>query len=244
MRYITTTIILFIMIFSILLSACRSETSTGKESDDVISEPTNSPLTYDLPSPETGGHVSVEEALNSRRSRRNFQDTALSIEHLSQILWAAYGISDGDRLRTAPSAGALYPLEIYVLVGNITGVEPGVYLYVPGEHKIIRTLDSDIRAELSDAALSQDMVRDAPMSVVYTAVYDRITERYGERGRDRYVLIEIGHSAQNIYLQAEALGLGTCAIGAFTDETVSALLELPEYATPLYIMPVGHRPQE
>ena len=210
------------------------------ESEIGISESTNSPLVYFLPPPQTEGLVSVEEALYRRRSRRNFRDTALSKEQLSQILWAAYGISEGGRLRTSPSAGALYPLEIYVVIGNVTGIKPGVYRYVPEEHKIIRTLDGDVRSELSAAALNQTMVRDAPISVVYIAIFDRVVARYGERGRERYVFMEIGHSAQNVYLQAEAMGLGTCAIGAFIDEVVSELLKLPANETPLYIMPVGY----
>ena len=214
--------------------------STEREDDVIMPETANSPLIYFLSPPQTEGLVSVEEALYTRRSRRNFRDTALSKEQLSQILWAAYGISEGGRLRTSPSAGALYPLEIYVVIGNVTGIEPGVYRYVPEEHKIIRTLDGDVRNELSAAALNQTMVRDAPISVVYIAVFDRVIGRYGERGRERYVFMEIGHSAQNVYLQAEAMGLGTCAIGAFTDERVSELLELPADEAPLYIMPVGY----
>ena len=189
----------------------------------------------------------MEKALANRRSRRNFQNKELSAEQLSQILWAAYGItrpSDNQALRgglrTAPSAGALYPLEIYVVVGNVKGIEAGVYKYVSQEHKIVRTIDRDIRGELSAASLNQGMIKDAPVTVVYTAVFGRVIPRYGDRGRERYVFMEIGHSAQNIYLQAEVLGLGTCAVAAFTDSRVSELLRLPEEESPLYIMPVGY----
>jgi len=143
-------------------------------------------------------------------------------------------------LRTTPSAGASFPLEIYVVIGNVTGIEPGVYWYDSENHKIIRTIDRDVRAELRNAALGQAMLRDAPVTIVFTAVYERITARYGERGRLRYVYMEIGHSAQNVYLQAEALGLGTCAIAAFHDDRVSALLQLPADEAPLYLMPVGY----
>jgi SagB-type dehydrogenase family enzyme len=204
-------------------------------------------LTYILPAPALDGNVSVESALANRRSRRNFQDKPLSVEQLSQILWATYGITQPmpqpslrGGLRTTPSAGASYPLEIYVVIGNVTGIEPGVYRYVSEEHKIIRTIDRDVRAELRDAALGQAMLRDAPITVVFAAVYERITARYGERGRLRYVYMEIGHSAQNVYLQAEALGLGTCAIAAFHDDRVSAVLQLPADEAPLYLMPVGY----
>ena len=201
----------------------------------------NSPLTYALPLPVTEGDVSVEEALASRRSRRSYQDRALSAEQLSQILWAAYGITEPGRgYRTSPSAGALYPLEIYVVVGNVAGIEAGLYKYDAEGHKITRTIDGDIRDGLSAAALNQAMIRSAPVTVVYTAVFSRITGRYGERGRERFVYMEIGHSAQNVYLQAEALGLGTCAVGAFTDGRVSEVLSLAADEEPLYMMPVGY----
>jgi len=218
----------------------NAEADLDEKGDITMLKTENSQLTYFLLPPETEGTISVEQALYTRRSRRNFNNTALQVEQLSQILWSAYGISDGNRLRTSPSAGALYPLEIYVVIGNVTGIEPGVYKYDSNEHKIIKTIDGDIREELSAAALNQRMVNEAPITVVYIAVFDRITERYGERGRDRYVFMEIGHSAQNVYLQAEALGLGTCAIGAFADDSVSQLLDLPADEVPLYMMPVGN----
>ena len=227
------------------LTGCYSKASANQNTNTTLTKIENSPLTYILPAPKTNGKVSVEKALADRRSHRDFQNKGLSAEQLSQILWAAYGITQPvarlrGGLRTTPSAGALYPLEIYVVVGNVTGIETGVYKYVSQEHKLIRTIDKDVRNELSAAALGQAMVRDAPVTVVYTAVFSRITERYGERGRERYVYMEIGHSAQNIYLQAEALQLGTCAIGAFTDRGVSKLLQLPAEKEPLYLMPIGY----
>ena len=124
------------------------------------------------------------------------------------------------------------------MVGNVTGIEPGVYRYISQEHKIIRTIDRDVRGELTMAALGQSMIRDAPITVVYTGVLSRLTGRYGQRG-ERYMWIEVGHSAQNVYLQAEALGLGTCAIGAFMDSGVTNVLRLPAEEEPLYLMPVG-----
>ena len=203
---------------------------------------------YVLPAPETDGDMSLERVLADRRSRRNFSDTALSAEQLSQILWAAYGISEtvSDNpllrggLRTAPSAGALYPLEIYAVVGNVTDIEAGVYKYDSQEHMIVKTIDRDVRQELSTVTLGQSMVSTAPVTLIYCGVLDRLADRYGQRGRERYVFMEIGHSAQNVYLQAEALGLGACAVGAFTDAGVSELLELPEGEDPFYLMPIGH----
>jgi len=238
MKHITS---LCCLIALLIFSSHVSNTPADRESSTALSKMENSSPSYILPSPETAGDISVEEALANRRSRRDFQDKELSAEQLSQILWAAYGITEPSRgLRTAPSAGALYPLEIYVVVGDVTEIEPGVYKYDPGEHKITRTVDRDIREELSVAALNQAMIRNAPITVVYTAVFSRITERYGERGRERYVFMEIGHSAQNIYLQAEALGLDTCAIGAFTDSRVSELLSLSAEEEPFYFLPVGY----
>ena len=238
MKNISKTVSL-ILLFTVLILSVACQDETGNEIKAEYKNDTEAD-THFLPPPNTEGTISVEEALYTRRSRRNFQDIALDIGQLSQILWSAYGITDGNRLRTSPSAGALYPLEIYVVIGNVADIEPGVYKYDSDEHKIIKTIDGDIREELSAAALNQKMVNEAPITVVYIAVFDRITEKYGERGRERYVFMEIGHSAQNIYLQAEALGLGTCAIGAFTDDSVSQLLDLPEDEVPLYMMAVGY----
>jgi len=202
--------------------------------------------TYALPIPEFDGNISLETALESRRSRRNFQDKAISLEQLSQILWAAYGITSPNSnsesrggLRTTPSAGALYPLEIYVIVGNIENLAPGVYKYISETHEIMRVIDGDIRSELSEAVVNSNMVLEAPITIFYSAIFDRTTDTYGERGRN-YVYIELGHSAQNIYLQVETLGLGTVAVGAFTDDEVKRILKLPANETPLYIMPIGY----
>jgi len=200
---------------------------------------------YVLPTPQNDGNMSVEEALASRRSRRNFQDKALSMEQLSQILWAAYGITlpmpdrSGGGFRTTPSAGATFPLEVYVAVGNVYGLSPGIFQYNSENHTLIRLSNNDIRQELSNAALGQRMVANAPATIFYTAVMPRITERYGERGI-RYAYMELGHSAQNVYLQAEALGLGTVAIGAFDDNMVRAIFSLASGEYPLYLMPIGY----
>jgi SagB-type dehydrogenase family enzyme len=210
---------------------------------------TDTPLTYILPEPVLEGDMSVEEALYNRRSRRDFEDRAISIEQLSQILWATYGISDGRGFRTAPSAGAMFPLEIFVVVGNVEGIEAGVYRYIPQEHKIVRTANGDVRRELTQAALGQRMIQEAPVTIVHTAIMSRTTSRYGEVQGRRYVYMEVGHSAQNVYLQVEALGLGTCAVGAFIDIYISGAGDVPCIREllgisggdeePLYLMPIG-----
>ena len=238
---------LFCLVLFLAFPVWNSITSGNAANSDVLTQVEGQRLTYILPLPRTDSDISVEKALANRRSHRSFQDRALSAEQLSQILWAAYGVTlsrpghPGLRggLRTTPSAGATYPLEIYAIVGNVEGIEPGVYRYISGEHKIVRVVDRDVRNELSEAALGQRMVRDAPVSIFYSAVFNRTTGRYGERGY-KYVYIEVGHSAQNVYLQAEALGLGTCAIGAFTNSRVMQALRLPANEEPLYIMPIGY----
>ncbi|MFN3804305.1 MAG: SagB/ThcOx family dehydrogenase [Pyrobaculum sp.] len=199
-----------------------------------------------LPYPKLKGVVSVEEALANRRSIREYRDEPLTLEELGQLLWAAYGISEITHgLRTAPSAGAQYPLEVYVVVkeeGVKTGegyLTPGVYHYSPHTHSLSLIKTGDFGKELYHAALEQEWVLTAPVLIVFTAVYQRTVRRYGERGRVRYVPMDLGHAGQNVYLQATALGLGTVAVGAFYDDKVREILSLPEREVPLYIMPVG-----
>ena len=204
-------------------------------------------LSYVLPSPKTEGEASVEKILANRRSRRQFRDAAMSIEQLSQILWAAYGVTNPKTpnllrggLRTTPSAGGLYPLEIYVAVGNVEGVEVGVYKYISQDHTIVRTIDKDIREELGEAAFGQGSIKCAPVTLVYCAIFGRTTGKYGARGNERYVFMEIGHFAQNVYLQAEALRLGACSIGAMLDEKICETLKPAAEEKPLCLMPVGY----
>ncbi|MCL2362786.1 MAG: SagB/ThcOx family dehydrogenase [Defluviitaleaceae bacterium] len=198
---------------------------------------------YTLPEPSLYGVMSVEEAMQNRRSRRNFRDEALSIDQVSQLLWAAYGITlphrVGGGFRTTPSAGATFPLEVYIVAGNIVGMYPGVFRYDSERHMLVRLHEGDIREELADAALGQRSVAQAPAVIFYSSVMQRITTHYGDRGV-RYAYMELGHSAQNVYLQAEALGLGTVAIGAFWDYRLSDIFRLEEGEVPLYLMPVGY----
>jgi SagB-type dehydrogenase family enzyme len=236
-RFLLVAMLLF---FVVAFSACENYADSPSTIRMEQSE-----VTYILPAPRTAGEMSVEQALSERRSRRNFQDTAISAEQLSQILWAAYGITqprpDAQRggLRTTPSAGAIFPLQIYVVIGNVEGIEPGVYRYISEEHKIVQIVAGDVRNALADAALGQNSVRNAPAIVAYSADFAVMLPRYGERGI-MYTYIEVGHSAQNVYLQAEALGLGTVAVGALVDDDVAEVLNLPENETPLYLMPFGY----
>lgn len=192
-----------------------------------------------LPKPKYKSEISIEEAILKRRSIRTYKDIPLSIYELSQLLWSAQGITEKRLgLRTAPSAGATYPLEIYIVVGKVTNLESGIYRYNPEKHEIILLYRGDKRIELSNAALGQSSVKFAPITIVITAIYERTTKIYGERGI-RYVHMEAGHVAQNIYLQCVSLNLGTVSIGAFKDEEVRKILNLPKNEHPLYLMPVG-----
>ncbi|CAB49164.1 SagB/ThcOx family dehydrogenase [Pyrococcus abyssi] len=190
-----------------------------------------------LPEPRLRGEMSVEEAIARRRSIRTYKDEPLTIEELSQLLWAAQGITDERRkFRAAPSAGATYPFEVYVVVGKVMGLKPGVYLYNPFEHSLILVREGNFMQDLEEAALNQKWVGNAAINIVLVAYYERTTSVYGERGI-RYVHMEAGHIGQNIYLQATSLGLGTVAVGAFHDDVVADILGTDGH--PLYIFPVG-----
>lgn len=196
------------------------------------------PAVVKLPAPRPDGAVSVEAALQGRRSVREFSGRPLSLEEVSQLLWAAQGITHPEGLRAAPSAGALYPLEVYLVAGDVTGLPAGVYRYGPRGHELHKVADGDRRSALARAALEQDCVRDGAAVLVLAGVYERTLRKYGERGV-RYVHMEVGHAAQNVYLQAETLGLGTVMVAAFHDEEVRRIAELRKEERPLALMPVG-----
>ena len=185
--------------------------------------------------------MSLEEAIARRRSVRDFTPQPVSQTQLSQILWATQGITDSSwEYRTVPSAGATYPLEVFVVCGqnSIEELDEGIYHYHIDSHSLTLHHKGDVRSELARAALSQQFIYEAPLDIVICAEYERTLRRYGSRG-ERYVHIEVGHAGQNIYLQATALGLATVAIGAFHDEQAREVLRLDKRYNPLYIMPVG-----
>lgn len=192
-----------------------------------------------LPQPRLDSATSVEEALAARRSQRSFSNKPVTLDELSQLLWAAQGITHSRGLRTAPSAGALYPLELYVVAGSVSALSAGTYRYEPDGHHLVQVAKGDQRAELAAAALGQAPIRKGPVVVAIVADYRKTTIKYGERGI-RYVHLEAGHAAQNICLQAEALGLGAVVIGAFSDKDVATLLRSPG-RQPLYLIPLGRK---
>jgi SagB-type dehydrogenase family enzyme len=193
----------------------------------------------DLPEPSADGGVSVEAAISERRSVREFSTRSLTLADVAQLLWAAQGITSRDGGRAAPSAGALYPLELYLVAGDVDSLPAGVYRYRPERHRLDHVADGDFRKPLAAAALDQSWVRRAPAVLVIAGVYERSAKKYGDRAR-RYTRIETGHAAQNVYLQATALGLGTVIVGAFRDADVQEVLGLPDDHAPLALMPVGH----
>ncbi len=191
-----------------------------------------------LPAPRMDSTTSVEAALAQRRSVRRYSDAALSLPDLAQLLWSAQGVTSPRGFRTAPSAGALYPLEVYVVAGNVQSLAPAIYKYAPAEHTLTEWRKGDHRRELASAALRQSAVRDAPAVIVFAGVVQRTARKYGGRA-ERYVILEVGHAAQNVFLQAQTLGLGTVVIGAFRDRAVTRVLTLPGEEKCFYLMPVG-----
>jgi len=236
MRFAVYVVFALMMVASFGLGGCGPSTwlrtSPGvEELKEVAASPP--PEEMALPEPRLMGEISLEEALTQRRSVRSLTDEELTLEEISQLLWAAQGLTADWGGRTAPSAGALYPLEVYVATAD------GLYHYVAQRHKVIIESQDDLRPKLWEAGLKQDAIREAPAVFVITAIYERTAQKYGGRA-ERYVKLEAGHACQNILLQAVALDLGAVPIGAFYDDQVQATLSLPPDHEPLYIIPVGH----
>lgn len=195
---------------------------------------TDARVVIPLPSPAPTGPLSLEEALARRRSVREFDTIPLTMAELGQLLWAAQGITDERGFRTAPSAGALYPLEVYAVTAD------GIFHYEPPGHRLAQVSAGDARQALQKAALDQKAVGQAPALFVIAAVYGRTARKYGAERSPRYVHLEAGHAAQNLLLEAAALGLGAVPIGAFDDKEVQQALGLPADHEPLYLIPTGH----
>lgn len=186
-----------------------------------------------LPKPNQDGPMSLEQAVAIRRSRRDFLPQSLTLEQTGQLTWAAQGQDARNRYRTVPSAGATYPLELFVVTSD------GFFRYLPAKHSLEKLTEQDLRTELASAAWGQDFIKAAPLTLVFAAQFSRTTNHYGQRGV-RYVYMEAGHAAQNVHLQAEALGLGSVAVGAFDDSSVSKVLSLPNDLEPIYMVVVGY----
>jgi SagB-type dehydrogenase family enzyme len=218
----------YLLLIAILSLVSGTASAFTEESKDVIR----------LPEPKYGSSMSIEKALRERRSVRGYRNVPLMLSEITQLLWAAQGITHPHGFRIAPSVGALYPLEVYIVIGNVNNLPNGIYKYSPQGHKLVRIEKGDKRLELSAAALGQPWVAEGAAVIVLSAVYERTTRKYGERGI-RYVHIEAGHAAQNVYLQAVSLNLGTVAVGAFDDRKVKNIIRMSPQEEPLIIMPVG-----
>ena len=186
-----------------------------------------------LPKPILKGIKSLEECIFERESIRNYSDKGIEIEKISQILWASQG-KKGSK-RTVPSAGATYPLEIYITIKD-----EGYFYYNFVRHELQLISDKDVTKQLSQASWDQYFICEAYLNIIICAIFNRTTQRYGQRGV-RYVFIEVGHCAQNIHLEAVALGLCSVPIGAFEDNAVKEVLNLKKQVEPLYIIPIGYR---
>lgn len=192
-----------------------------------------------LPDPRRRGNVSIEESLEKRRSVREFADRPLPLSDLGQLLWAAQGTTGAEGERAAPSAGALYPLELYAVTGDLEQIDAGVYHYASSTHELAAHGMGDVRAVLAEAACEQDWMATAPITIAIGAVQARTARKYGDRAA-RYVTFEAGHAAENIALQAVACGLGSTMVGAFEDDDVRRLLRAPRNTRILLLVPVGY----
>ncbi len=218
------------------LLGCNSFTNKINNKDS-----TQTSMEIKLPEPTYKSDISIEEALLNRRSVRSYRNEPLELTDISQLLWAAQGITSKQKGgRTAPSAGAIYPLEIFIACGNVNGISPGVYHYKPGSHLLQFVIAGDLRSALSNAAHLQASLNRGAAVIIIAAEYSRTTKKYSEKGT-RYVNMEAGHAAQNICLQAISLNIGTVTMGSFNESKVKQLLNLPIELEPLYLLPVGRK---
>lgn len=195
----------------------------------------------ELPRPSVKGSISVEEALERRRSVREYSRDPLTLAEVSQLLWSGYGVTSPEGFRTAPSAKALYPLELYLVVARVDELAAGVYRYDGHRHGLVSIRGVNVLNDLCAATFGQDFVASAACVLVFAAVYERTREAFQDAGRD-YVHMDLGHAGQNVHLQAVSLGLGTVVVGAFRPAAVQQTMELPADQTPLYLMPIGRMP--
>lgn len=191
-----------------------------------------------LPEPRLDSAISLEKVLCARRSLREFSGEPLELSQIAQLLWAAQGVTGAEAHRTSPSAGGLYGLELYLIAANVNGLPAGIYRYEILTHELVSLIEGDTRQRLFRSALEQTSISQAPAIFALAGVYERISAKYGERGV-RYTHMEAGHAAQNLLLQAVALGLGAVLVGAFDDAKVRRVLKLSKQEAPLYLIPVG-----
>lgn len=225
---------LFIIVFGISTGVyCMAKETVNNTSI----QPSKNTIT--LPTPAHDASCSLEKAINERRSIRSYKETPLTLKQISQLLWAAQGITNGRGFRTAPSAGAKYPIEIYLASGNISNLPAGIYKYAPKEHTLLLINDGDMRNDLCKACVSQPCVKNGACSIIICAVMERVTKKYPARGQE-YTFVEVGCVSENIHLQATALNLGTVYVGGFDSSAISKILTSTQEEIPVCVMPVGH----
>jgi SagB-type dehydrogenase family enzyme len=228
----TSGVVAALLVFAMALG-CTRATPTSEPAASEGTAVTQQPQEIQLPKPQTDGLVSVERAIATRRSVREFAAAPLTWAEMAQLAWAGQGITDAAGIRrAAPSAGALYPIELYLFTSE------GVFRYVSKTHQAIRVATGDRRPALADAALGQESIRKAPCVIVLTAVVERMRPKYRDY-TPRFIAIEAGHIAQNVLLQACALGLVAAPIGALADDKVARVLSLKPDEEPIYIMAIG-----
>jgi SagB-type dehydrogenase family enzyme len=237
--FLTLAGVAFTILFRLVTPTDGSQSEPTEESMNNINETQDHGNLVSLPPPRSKGNLSLEETLLGRRSIRQFSTGALSIGDLSQLLWSAQGITNEMGFRTAPSAGATFPLEIFIMANQVSGLRKGIYHYNPFDNTLELIHEKDVSSDVARVSYSQSMIHEAGAVIVFGAVFERTTQRYDERGI-RYVYNEIGHASQNVHLQAVSLGLGTVVVGAFRDEEVEQILGLDPQIRVLYMMPVGH----
>ncbi len=196
-----------------------------------------------LPLPKTDNGMGINQVISSRRSVRRYSSQPLTLAELSQLLWSAQGITDPrGKKRSAPSAGAIYPLKLYVSVkpGGVKGISEGIYLYLPQEHKLKKLISGDHQASLAQIAFGQIWMAQAPIIFIFTAEPSRMISRYRERAW-LYIHLEAGMASENLMLQAVALGMGSCAVGAFWENRLAKLLKLSPSQKSLLMVTVGRK---
>lgn len=219
--------IVAVLIAGEFFAACHADRRPGPDSNAIK-----------LPPPVLKSSVSIEEALQKRRSIRSYKNEPLTLKEISQLLWAAQGITGGGRLRTAPSAGAVYPMTIYLAAGKVEGLPPAIYKYYPHSHSLEFLKPGDFRENLSEACYGQSSVKNAPAIIIFAGNLDKMSSKYGTKSLN-FICQESGHAAQNVYLQAVSLNIGTVVVGAFEDGEVKKILNLTGNEKILYLMPAG-----
>jgi SagB-type dehydrogenase family enzyme len=194
-----------------------------------------------LPEPYIDSKVSLEKTLWERRSQRTYKAFPLDIKEISQLLWAGQGITDYEHgKRTAPSANAKYPLDLYLVVFYADGLDKGIYEYLPEKHGLKKVFEDTKRDDIIKACNFQGAVSQSSVTIIIAGTYTRMSDKYNESDI-RFTYAEVGHTSQNIFLQATALGLGTVVIGGFKQDELSKVLQFPVDTKALYVMPVGKK---